>query len=379
MNVIVNCFNSHSSGGLSVARKFLSAVSTLQKNESRFDRIYVICSSKSYPLLKPFYTEAIFTFITPSQVYFGPFEQLYILLFYLPRLSTSTTSSILVNLGDIPVPFCPCKQIFYFDWAFATTSWLDLLKYSGSSSFYKLLKRSLFLLALFCAQRSVLVVAQTKTQKMLLSQKYRIPLDEILVLPNTTDLLYHSFTKHHENDKKPFNIICLSGYYPHKNLEILLDVAEVLYRYGAYITIFLTFDPSQSHRASRLNDRIMRSPSSIYNVGSVPYDKLPSFLPAFDALILPSLLESFTGVFFEAFSLGLPVLASDRHFCRDLCQDSAVYFDPHSAISIADAILRLSNDPDFRTQLVSSSKDVLNSQPSWDAMVSSLFLPFFES
>ena len=192
MNIVVNCFNSHTSGGLSVARKFLSALEALNNNKFNFNQIYVVCSSKSYSLLAPFYSESIFVFIVPPQLGLGLIDQIYKVAFYLPFFCKKISCSLLVNLGDVPVPLCPSKQIFYFDWAFATISWFYLFKYSGPTFLYKSLKRLLFSCFLFCSKNSTLVVAQTKTQKHLLSKRYNISSDNMLVLPNTSDLSCNS-------------------------------------------------------------------------------------------------------------------------------------------------------------------------------------------
>jgi glycosyltransferase involved in cell wall biosynthesis len=57
------------------------------------------------------------------------------------------------------------------------------------------------------------------------------------------------------------------------------------------------------------------------------------------ALIFPSLFESFGLPLLEAAKAGLPILASERDYVRDVVKPVAS-FDPESALSIARAVLR---------------------------------------
>ena len=56
-------------------------------------------------------------------------------------------------------------------------------------------------------------------------------------------------------------------------------------------------------------------------------------------MIYPSLFESFGLPLVEAQSFGLPVLAAERDYVRDVITP-AESFDPESAVSIARAVMR---------------------------------------
>lgn len=77
------------------------------------------------------------------------------------------------------------------------------------------------------------------------------------------------------------------------------------------------------------------------NVGLLDRQGIAREYAAADALIFPSLTESFGLPLVEAMSLGLPILAADRPYARWLCEDNALYFDPHSPQSAWQAISRL--------------------------------------
>jgi glycosyltransferase involved in cell wall biosynthesis len=75
------------------------------------------------------------------------------------------------------------------------------------------------------------------------------------------------------------------------------------------------------------------------------------------ALFFPSVLESFPLPLAEAMSLGLPVVCSDLPYARWVCEEQAIYFDPHDAASACRAIKELTDrlargwKPDWRKAL----------------------------
>lgn len=77
-----------------------------------------------------------------------------------------------------------------------------------------------------------------------------------------------------------------------------------------------------------------------------PLDRAAVFarLAAADALVFPSLTESFGLPLIEAAGLGVPILAPERDYVRDVCAPAET-FDPASSRSIADAIRRFAGAP----------------------------------
>ncbi|WP_187976715.1 glycosyltransferase family 1 protein [Mycetocola sp. JXN-3] len=69
------------------------------------------------------------------------------------------------------------------------------------------------------------------------------------------------------------------------------------------------------------------------------------------ALGLVSFVEGFGLPALEAMMIGLPAILSDIPAFREICGDDAVYADPHSIDSIADAITRLMTDPTLAARL----------------------------
>lgn len=131
--------------------------------------------------------------------------------------------------------------------------------------------------------------------------------------------------------------------YPHKNLNILIMVNDILIReYDLNLNFIFTL--TDEEMASLKFDQI----DNFYSVGSLSAQQCPDFYSKIDALIFPSLLECFSASPIEAMCMGTPVIASNRDFIKDICKDSAVYFDPLNPFDIAEKIVRLLSDENLK-------------------------------
>ena len=123
--------------------------------------------------------------------------------------------------------------------------------------------------------------------------------------------------------------------YPHKNLKILPDVAEILkhtYKFNVRFLVTLT-----SKEWLKKDDRFR---AYVDNVGSISVAQCPSFYNLLDGVIFPSLLECFSATPIEAMIMKKPVFASDRLFVRQACEDFVNYFDPIEPNNIAKSIYK---------------------------------------
>lgn len=82
-----------------------------------------------------------------------------------------------------------------------------------------------------------------------------------------------------------------------------------------------------------------------------------------DALVFPSVLESYGLPLVEAMTIGLPILAADLPYAKVLCGEEAIYFDPDSAESLYQGCEELQRrllagwTPDWSKQLAGLPKD----------------------
>lgn len=149
-------------------------------------------------------------------------------------------------------------------------------------------------------------------------------------------------------------LLCLTKYYIHKNLHVLVDMFEQFGERLRDVVVVLTVTPGDDEAAPAFLRRIARSKAREHflNVGRVAQAELAGYFRHCRALIMPSVLESFSATYIEAMQFETPILASDMDFSREVCGDAALYFDPWHPESIRDAILQLRAQPALARELI---------------------------
>jgi glycosyltransferase involved in cell wall biosynthesis len=113
--------------------------------------------------------------------------------------------------------------------------------------------------------------------------------------------------------------------YPHKNTAIFPKIAHYLrQQHSIEAKFFVTFTPEEWEKCSP------EFRAACVNVGPISVGQCPNFYSKLDAVVFPSLLECFSATPLEAMFMRQPLFASDRRFNRDVCENHAQYFDPHS-------------------------------------------------
>jgi len=164
-----------------------------------------------------------------------------------------------------------------------------------------------------------------------------------------------------ESQPSDLRLAFVTRYYPHKNLEGLVQAFAEHSSELHGVTVFLTLDRSGADGGGVVLKRIAASPATnhIVNLGPIPQSAVGWLLPRVDGVIVPTLLESFSASYLEAMQHGKPILTSDLDFARCVCGDAASYFDPWDAASMAAAIRRIRDDEPLRLALGQAAKERL--------------------
>jgi glycosyltransferase involved in cell wall biosynthesis len=137
---------------------------------------------------------------------------------------------------------------------------------------------------------------------------------------------------------KYFDFIYVASDEPHKNHENLLYAWVLLAEEGHKPTLALTV-PTDSMLSKRISELTNQYELSIFNLGYLPASELSKLYSCSSALIYPSTTESFGLPLIEAKYHGLPILASELDYVRDVATPVQT-FDPDSSLSIARAVKR---------------------------------------
>ena len=142
----------------------------------------------------------------------------------------------------------------------------------------------------------------------------------------------------------------------HKNHRRLLEAWCMLATDGIRPGLLLTIDKATYHELDAwIRERISLYGLMIKNIGNVDSCTVNDFYRQSDALIYPSMLESFGLPLIEASALGLEIVAAELDYVRDVARPAQT-FDPNSALSIARAVKRYCGYGDPEIQLISATE-----------------------
>jgi len=168
---------------------------------------------------------------------------------------------------------------------------------------------------------------------------------EISVLPFIGTDAYASIDAVASSLKK-YDFLYVASGDAHKNHGNLLMAWRLLAEVGFMPSLLLTVDPlSHPLLASEIKKIRDEHGVNILNLGNVPADDMPDLYRSSSALIFPSMVESYGLPLIEASQLGLPVLAPELDYIRDVIEPVET-FDPSSPLSIARAVRRFLKDPE---------------------------------
>lgn len=281
----------------------------------------------------------------------------------LPRLIRRCEADLVLTLSDIPVA-TGVPQAFLFDWPYAafpeSPAWqlsspADRLVRCAKLAMFKRLLRHVDVL-----------IAQNEVLAGQLRQLYGF--EAIPVVNNAVSI--DNLLEGEEVDFRlgdGYKLLCLSAYYSHKNIEVFIPLAQRIKASGLKIKIITTIDPAQNKAAEAFlaDIRSNHLGDIITNIGSVAMSHVPSLYRQTHALLLPTLLESFSGTYVEAMFHRKPILTSDLPFARGVCGDGAFYFDPFDVESIFARILESMNDAGAREARLMLADSILKTMPSW--------------
>lgn len=233
---------------------------------------------------------------------------------------------------------------------------LDLipLLYPQSVSFRaRLLFRYLFLLALSSSSG---LIAVSNTTLNDLKAHFKISGKRLTVIPLAADPAFRPCLPYEKEAIRlkytlPERFILFVGSQkPHKNLENLL---KAFARTRARTNAILAIAGPGSRNSWRLRAlaQELGLENSVRWLGRVPDSDLAALYSASTAFVFPSLYEGFGLPVLEAMSSSTPVICSDIPAHREVAGEAAIYFNPLSPDSIAQAIDAVLENQELRKDL----------------------------
>jgi glycosyltransferase involved in cell wall biosynthesis len=361
--VIILCHALRAGGGISVGKNFVAA---LKRRCPQTQFWITVPANLGYE-----------SFIGEDRTQFIVFEhRSYLQLWFfenleLPQKARMLKPDVIICLGNRALPWVYESQLLLVH---DSHLFYPVSYYATESRMRKLLKayqRKRFSRDLLRID-ALLVQTETAASRVVKQFDYS---GKVIHVPNAISV---SIDSHQHSDlpavferhASATRLFYLARYYPHKNIELIVEAFERYPERLGNCRVFLTIGVDQHVAAGRLLARIASSglENSIINLGPLEQEDLGSYFQHSDALIMPTTLESFSGTYIEALAFGTPILTSDLDFAHEICGDAAIYFDPWSAESLCAAVEKLEADPVLAKRLVDIGRGRLESlQWDWDS------------
>lgn len=145
---------------------------------------------------------------------------------------------------------------------------------------------------------------------------------------------------------KGFRFLMVGEPTPYKNIDAVVAGLQILRAIQPETRLFAT---CASHGAP-----------GVVPLGRLERHELREAYKLAHALVMPSLVETVGFPMLEAAQLGVPILAADRPYAREICGTAAVFFDPLQAQSFALEAGELLDDEGWQARLVAQGKQRAN-------------------
>ncbi|MBN2569933.1 MAG: glycosyltransferase [Deltaproteobacteria bacterium] len=356
-NIFLNGLKSKTGGGKSILNNYLGL---LHESKSK-DRYFILTPNKNeYEK----YSSDFIEIIDIDNLYKKQLLFPFVNHFVLPKLLKQLKIDALFNIGDIVIP-TKLPQVYLFDWPYAAYPESIVWKRMDMQSYLNRMIKMYFFKKYI--REATTVIAQTRTMKEKLQSLY--DLKNIEIIPNAVSL-------ENVGGGEPFDfnlpmektkLLYLTYYYSHKNIEVFLPLAKKIKALNLPYCIVVTIAPEQHKRAKTFLNTVKKESldETIVNVGPVAMMRVPSLYAQTDALLMPTLLESFSGTYVEAMFHQKIILTSDLDFAKDVCGGAALYFDPVNSDSILDTVNVAFDGDAMRKSKIDEGKNRLSQMLTW--------------
>lgn len=363
MRILINAINLKVGGGITVLVNFLNHF--IENRYFHDHKILILVPGgfgyKNFDF-SPLDTEEVPRFMN------FPFLRLFLDHLWLKNRITQFQPNVLFTMGNFAVP-TDVNQAVVFMWPYGIYP-KERGVYNKLNLFQKLdLRLRLFVFESRLKYADI-ILPQTETSKSRLLKLYEKKLKKVEVIPTAFSKIGYNgkHTQFIERSDGFKYLVSLTRYYGHKNLEILIPLATLIRENNAKFKLVITLDESQGKRARVLLKSIkqLKLEEIIINLGPIPYIDVPSLYSQVDALLMPTLLESFSATYIDSMQLGVPIFTSDRDFARDVCGEAAFYFNPFDPADIYNTLMYAFNSETNILNVVNKGKIRANNMLNWN-------------
>ncbi len=347
MRIAFNMVNLHTGGGNRIAKNLLLSL----ENHPGHDYLVIIPEDNGFDYIIR-KSKIPFTVIRKPHRKTAFLNRLWFDNISLPGYIRNFRADVLISLTNISSFFPPVPHILLFHHPHFVYPDSDYYRRIGpAEQFRKMMERLCFRLTL---RGTDITVVQTPVSGNRLTKYYSrsIQKEQIRVIPHSAIPITPEPSRPFPYDYHPDTVYVFSPtrYYPHKNLELLAEIAQKLAEKSiGGIKFLITLDPAHDSRGARFLKSISQLPLSDYfdNLGFVPTECLEDIYRHTHVVIVQSLLESQSFSYLEALHFHKPIITTDMDFAHVVCGQAARYFSPEKPADWADFLVELQKNPEI--------------------------------
>lgn len=197
------------------------------------------------------------------------------------------------------------------------------------------------------------VLVQSNSVKMLVQKRLKTSVDVCLA----PFFDRNDFGDQSNTAQKKYDFVYIASTDPHKNYLNLFRALEYLRSTGQTYKVAISTSRFFGEEAQLFKS--LSIAGVIQTFENLSRTEVLKLYQSSEALIYPSFQESFGMPLLEASSLGLPILASELDYVRDVVNPVET-FNPESYLSIARAILRFKKEKDSSVVMARNSKEFID-------------------
>ncbi|MEO1624664.1 MAG: glycosyltransferase [Bacteroidota bacterium] len=161
------------------------------------------------------------------------------------------------------------------------------------------------------------------------------------------------------------NLLMLTGWHKNKNIELSPAILQALVAEDSDANIVITIPPDHPGAIRLMQEAAQLGVEKrLIFFGSVAPQEVKILFQSIRAVLLLSLLESFSNNIIESWVYERPLIISDEAWSRALCGDSVVYVERNNPVDIARKAVALLRDEKLYGEIVKKGNEKRQEYPS---------------
>jgi glycosyltransferase involved in cell wall biosynthesis len=165
-------------------------------------------------------------------------------------------------------------------------------------------------------------------------------------------------------------ILWLGRFVPEKGVEYLIEAISLLLKRGFPVDVLLVGSGPLRNDLQLLAKA--KGCTRLTFAESILLDHVPNLIKQCMIFVLPSIREGFPRTLVEARASGKPIVATNTSTLREVLGDCAILVEPRDSKSLADAIMRLINEPGTRKVLGEKARAMALAKYDWSHVLDKL-------